>query len=56
MHLVRESIFGRIVSAVLVKTLYVNILSQVKGRAEVGGGGRCQLGGKGGVRRCCGME
>lgn len=37
-----------------VEILYVNILTGV---VEVGGGwGWCQLGRKGGVRRCCGME
>lgn len=42
------------------KFLYVNILSGGKeGRGVVkwvAAGERCQLGGKGGVRRCCGME
>jgi len=37
-----------------VEILYVNILTGV---VEVGGGwGWCQLGRRGGVRRCCGME
>lgn len=47
------------VSVISVKIFYVNILTGMVKWVAIGGGEggvRCQLGGKGSVRRCCGME